>query len=106
MNTDIKRGVLASEAHGIFKCIAIGHECSCGKDALAVGSNDARVHVMREAEVIRIDNEVAQAVFLENGEFDAQEFLWVGAEVFHQALHLGGSAIEILIKRRVDQELA
>lgn len=105
MDTDIECRILSRKAHRICKGAAIGHECRCGKDAFAMSADNACVHVASEAEVIRIDNKVAQAVFLKKGELDTQEFLGVGAEVLHEALHLYSGAIEILIQRGVHQKL-
>src|SRR5579862_7208488 len=41
----------------------------------------------------------------EEAELDAQELLGVGAEILHQAVHLARRAVEILVKRRVYQQL-
>src|ERR1700685_4152227 len=42
---------------------------------------------------------------LENGELDAQELLGIGAEILHQTVDLARGAVEILIERRVHQQL-
>src|SRR5579863_7585917 len=41
----------------------------------------------------------------EQAELDAQELLGIGAEIFHQAVDFTRGAVEILIKRRIHQQL-
>src|SRR5579872_2722520 len=42
----------------------------------------------------------------EQAELDTQELLGVGAEILHQAVDLAGGAVEILIQRRIYQQLS
>src|ERR1700682_1418583 len=42
---------------------------------------------------------------LENGELDAQELPWVRPEILHQAINFAGGAVQVLIQRRIHQQL-
>ncbi len=60
---DIERGVLAREAERVLERLAVGHQGGRGQDTAAVGFHNSLVDVRREAEIVRVDDQLFARAF-------------------------------------------
>src|SRR5581483_3055514 len=65
--------------------------------------DDSRVHIVREAEIVSVNDEAFQP--LKDVQLDAEKLLGIGAEVFQQAVQLARGSSGLIIERGIDEEL-
>jgi hypothetical protein len=56
VHPDIERGDFAGTAHGVVERIAVGHHGGSGQHAVAMRFDDSFIHIMREAEIVRVED--------------------------------------------------
>ena len=59
MSADVERRRFACQFHGVLEGGAVRHQRGCRKDAGAVRLDNAAVHVKRETEIVRVNNETS-----------------------------------------------
>ena len=101
---DIERRRLARQPHRVLEGLAVGHQRGRGQNAVAVRFHDARVHVRREAEIVRVHHQLF-ARRSKQRQPDGQELLGIGAHVLGQRLELARRAVQRLVKLRVHHQL-
>ena len=60
MASDIQGRRFTRQPYRVVECVAIRHERGGGKNAVAVGFDNAGIHIGREAKIIRIHNKAFQ----------------------------------------------
>ena len=69
---------------------------------------NAGIHAWREAEIVRVDDELPQGSRLlsEQAQLDAQELLRICSKILHQSVQFASGAVQIVVERGVDQQLS
>jgi len=68
---------------------AVCHERCRSQDTIAVCMNNARIYLVREAEIIGVDDEALQS---EDVQLNFQELLRIRSEILQESIQLAGCA--------------
>ena len=102
MAPHVERRRLARQTHGILEGVAVSHQCCCRQNAVEVRFDDPFVHVVREAEIVGIDNRGASE---SDTSLMVRNFFGLARISLSEPRHLARRAVQRVVELRIHHEL-